>query len=61
MAFGHYLYRVTGTTREGGEVDMWVRATLGLRRIDGEWRITHEHHSVPFDAETGGAALDLEP
>jgi ketosteroid isomerase-like protein len=23
------------------------RPTIGLRKIDGEWRITHEHHSVP--------------
>jgi uncharacterized protein (TIGR02246 family) len=23
------------------------RLTIGLRRIDGDWRITHEHHSVP--------------
>lgn len=60
-AFAHYLYRVTGTTKDGAEVDMWVRATLGLRRVDDEWRIAHEHHSVPFDGETGEAALDLEP
>ncbi|MGY3589943.1 ketosteroid isomerase-like protein [Bradyrhizobium sp. USDA 4341] len=23
------------------------RLTIGLRKIDGSWRITHEHHSVP--------------
>jgi ketosteroid isomerase-like protein len=23
------------------------RLTVGLRKIDGHWRITHEHHSVP--------------
>ncbi|HEX3913321.1 MAG TPA: nuclear transport factor 2 family protein [Steroidobacteraceae bacterium] len=23
------------------------RLTVGLRRIDGDWRITHEHHSLP--------------
>ena len=23
------------------------RLTIGLRKIDGDWRITHEHHSVP--------------
>jgi ketosteroid isomerase-like protein len=21
--------------------------TIGLRNIDGDWRIVHEHHSVP--------------
>ena len=23
------------------------RLSVGLRKIDGKWRITHEHHSVP--------------
>ncbi|WP_407146624.1 nuclear transport factor 2 family protein [Bradyrhizobium sp. ORS 86] len=23
------------------------RLTIGLRKVDGAWRITHEHHSVP--------------
>jgi ketosteroid isomerase-like protein len=23
------------------------RLTVGLRKIDGDWRITHEHHSLP--------------
>jgi len=25
------------------------RLTVGLRKIGGDWRITHEHHSVPAD------------
>lgn len=23
------------------------RLTVGLRKVNGEWRIAHEHHSVP--------------
>jgi ketosteroid isomerase-like protein len=23
------------------------RLTVGLRKVDGDWRVTHEHHSVP--------------
>ena len=23
------------------------RLTIGLRKIDGQWTITHEHHSIP--------------
>src|SRR5215467_4023487 len=23
------------------------RLTVGLRKVDGDWRIVHEHHSVP--------------
>jgi ketosteroid isomerase-like protein len=34
----------SGPAEEGGFL---FRLTLGLRNIDGDWRITHEHHSVP--------------
>jgi ketosteroid isomerase-like protein len=61
VGFCSFLYRVSGTLASGGKVDMWVRATLGCRRIDGKWLITHDHESVPFDAETGQALTDLNP
>ena len=60
-AFCHYLYRVSGTMTNGREVDMWVRATVCYGKIDGTWMITHEHNSVPFDAESGKASVDLKP
>jgi uncharacterized protein (TIGR02246 family) len=34
----------SGPAPEGG---FPFRLTIGLRKIDGDWRITHEHHSVP--------------
>ncbi len=61
VAFCSFLYHVTGTLATGDEVSMWVRATLGLRRIDGEWKIVHDHESVPWDAETGQGRIDLTP
>lgn len=61
MAFASYLYRVTGTMTNSTTVDMWLRSTVCLRRANGEWLIAHEHTSVPFDAESGRAALDLTP
>ena len=60
-AFASYIYRVTGTTTNGSKVDMWVRSTMGLQKRDGQWAIAHEHTSVPFDAESGQAALNLAP
>jgi hypothetical protein len=33
-----------GPPEEGGFL---FRLTIGLRNIDGDWRIAHEHHSVP--------------
>lgn len=29
--------------------DNRLRLTIGLRKVDGEWVITHEHHSFPHD------------
>jgi ketosteroid isomerase-like protein len=61
VGFCSFLYHVSGTLTAGGEVDMWVRATLGCRRIDGRWLITHDHESVPFDPASGQALTDLAP
>lgn len=61
VAFCHYLYRVSGTRTDGGQVDMWVRATVCYCKINGIWMITHEHNSVPFNVETFKASLDLKP
>jgi ketosteroid isomerase-like protein len=41
---------------------MWIRSTLGLKKIDDGWQITHEHNSVPFSMDgSERAALDLRP
>lgn len=48
VAFAHSLNRVTAVPRGGTEpVDLWFRSTVCLRRVDGQWRIAHEHTSVP--------------
>ena len=60
-AFCHSLNRISGTKTDGGVIDMWVRATVCCRKIDGKWMVTHEHSSVPFDVESGKASLDLKP
>jgi uncharacterized protein (TIGR02246 family) len=61
VAYSHSLNRVSATTTEGRKLDMWWRATVGYRKIDGAWRVTHEHASVPFDPASGQAALGLQP
>lgn len=44
VAYAYCPIRCKGTG-ESEEID--VRLTLGLRRRDAQWHITHEHHSVP--------------
>lgn len=61
VAFLHCFDRMSGTLQGGEDFDLWLRVTSGLRRIDGEWRIIHDHVSVPTNFETGTAALDLTP
>jgi ketosteroid isomerase-like protein len=60
-AFAYSLNRIDATTIGGRTLKMWRRATLCWRRIEGAWVATHAHASVPFDAGTGRASLDLEP
>ena len=48
VAFGHYLGRVQSTRTTGEKNDYWVRVSAGLQKMNGRWRLTHEHVSVPF-------------
>jgi ketosteroid isomerase-like protein len=37
------------------------RKTVCFCKIDGRWKVTHEHISLPFDMETFKASVDLKP
>ena len=60
MAFGHGLSRLSGNKLDGETNEIWFRQTFGFRRIAGEWRIAHQHESVPFYMDGSyRAAVDL--
>jgi uncharacterized protein (TIGR02246 family) len=62
VAFCHSRNRISGTRTNGEETDVWVRATVCYRKIDGKWLVTHEHASVPFYMDGSyRAAVDLKP
>ena len=61
IAFVYGVERMRGKLTNGTPVDLWLRYTEGLKRIDGQWRVVHEHISVPVDLNTGKAVLDLKP
>lgn len=62
VAFAYGLGHMTGTKSDGYEVDLWVRCTVGFKRADGRWTVTHQHTSVPFEMDgTFKAAVDLRP
>ncbi len=61
-AFSHSLNHISGKRITGEETDVWVRATVGFRKIVGTWLVTHEHVSVPFYMDgSNRAAVDLKP
>lgn len=63
LALAHALTRMTARTAGSPEpFSFWFRSTFGLRRLDGRWRIVHEHQSTPFHMDGSfRAATDLEP
>lgn len=61
IAFSHFLTYCGGTDQEGNEKASWMRVTSCHRRENGQWRIAHEHFSVPFDMESSKALFDLKP
>jgi len=63
VAFCHGLNRLSATPHGAPErFDLWFRATVCLRKVDGRWRIAHEHNSTPFHMDGSlRAALDLQP
>jgi ketosteroid isomerase-like protein len=62
LAFAHGLVHLHGKRTSGEQTDVWVRQTFGFRRVAGEWKIAHEHTSVPFYMDGSyRAAVDLKP
>lgn len=62
VAYSHSLNYLAGKKKSGEVMDLWVRVTVGYRKIGGEWKIVHEHVSVPFYMDGSfRAAVDLKP
>ena len=49
VAFAVATMRCTEPTATGERQGLEFRLSVGLRKIDGRWTITHEHHSVPAE------------
>jgi uncharacterized protein (TIGR02246 family) len=62
VAFARMLNRFHGMRTGGEATDIWVRATVCFRKLGGEWKVVHEHVSVPFYMDGSfRAAVDLKP
>ncbi|MCV3274420.1 YybH family protein [Roseobacter sinensis] len=61
-AWSTALNRMRGTKTDGTREDIWFRTTMCFRKLDGDWRIVHDHSSTPFYMDGSvRAAVDLEP
>ena len=63
VAFVYALTQMTATPAGAADsFSFWFRSTFGLRRLDGTWRIAHQHESTPFHMDGSfRAATDLLP
>jgi ketosteroid isomerase-like protein len=47
VAFAAASMRCSGQETSGEDLELDFRLTVGLRKLDGQWTIVHEHHSIP--------------
>ena len=47
VAFVTALMRCAGAEANGNKIELEFRLTIGLRKIDDQWIVMHEHHSIP--------------
>ena len=47
VAFATAVGHCVNIDKKGQREPLDFRLTMGLRKIGGRWRITHEHHSLP--------------
>ncbi|MGB5252109.1 MAG: nuclear transport factor 2 family protein, partial [Sedimenticolaceae bacterium] len=62
IAWTTALNRMRGVKTDGSQVDLWFRTTMCFRKIEGAWKIVHDHSSTPFYMDGSfRAAVDLTP
>jgi PhnB protein len=62
VAYARYFTHLVGRKTDGSSADLWFRSTTGFRKVDGVWKIAHDHDSVPFYMDGSyKAAIDLKP
>lgn len=60
-AYSWAIMSAGGTMSNGQKMDITIRSTDVWRKIDGAWKIVHEHNSFPTDMKTGQADMQSRP
>ncbi len=61
LAIMHALLYCAGSNDKGEVQGCWMRVTQAWQHQQGQWRIFHDHFSVPFDMVSGAALFNLQP
>jgi ketosteroid isomerase-like protein len=60
IGYAHSIQRFTGTDKNGKKVVMAFRVTDCLEKENRNWKIVHEHNSMPIDYASGKAFLNAD-
>lgn len=61
LAYSHFLSHCGGTNEKGEMQTGWMRSSRCWRRQGGDWKVVHEHFSMPFDMASGQIDFGIEP
>lgn len=61
LAVGTALLYCAGTNDKGELQGCWMRLTQAWQLQGNQWRIIHDHFSVPFDMVSGNVLFNLQP
>ncbi len=49
VAIMHALHHFDSHEKDHPCCQSWLRVTVGYRKLDGQWKVVHEHVSIPFN------------
>jgi ketosteroid isomerase-like protein len=60
-AFAYCLHHFIPTPADHPCGENWMRVTVGFRKIDGKWKMVHEHISIPLNPMNSQAWFITDP
>jgi uncharacterized protein (TIGR02246 family) len=57
VAIAHLLFKLTGPEKNHAAMQTWIRTTTGYKKVQGKWKIIHEHGSLPYNPHTMQAMM----
>ncbi len=61
VAFVYGIHHFVPTPSDHPCGQTWMRISIGLKRIEGDWRVAHEHCSLPFNPMNNQAWYITDP